>query len=263
MDYKKLQLRNIFGKPVKTNIGEGGNGVISVSVLPNTGEVGKIYYNTTDGKYYVYSDGSFKKFSADVVISAGLPQTGEAGTLYYNTLDGKYYCYDGIGFKAFVTTGGIPIITVENTKNTYVYEVVGDNKTETVFTGTDEDFAAYSSTVPQGSRDTQGFYLESNKFYDLGTISPDDDGTVKGGLRLYCVNNSIVEVKEYIGRFTVASSENNLSLLCLRCAATADTSASSTIEIIVPDDTPDLEPGHTYEFNISASVLAIKDITAS
>lgn len=220
MEYKKLKLRNIFGKPVKTNIG-GDSGVTSVSVLPDIGEVGKIYYNTTDGKYYTYStDDGF----VSIIDTGSLPSTA------------------------------IPIVVSSAAKHTYVYEMQGDNKTITVYAGDDEDFATAGSTAPLGSRDTQGFYLEANKFYELGTVSSDD------GLRICCVSNSTAEVKEYMGRFTVSGSEN-LTLTCIRSAATSQATVDATIPIIIPDDTPDLEPDHTYEFNISASVLAIKDIT--
>lgn len=196
-------------------------GTTTVDELPVTGEVGKIYYNTSDGKYYTYStDDGF----VSIVDADNLPSTT------------------------------IPIIVSSAAKHTYVYETQGDNKTVTVYAGDDEDFATAGSTALLGSRDTQGFYLEANKFYELGTVTSD------AGLRLCCVGNSTTEVKEYMGRFTVSGSEN-LTLTCLRSAATAQAAIDTTIPIVIPDDTPDLEPDHTYEFNISASVLAIKDIT--
>lgn len=216
MKYKKLLLRNVFGKPVNTNLGEG-NGVTTVSILPLTGEAGRIYYNTKDGKYYVYSQAN------------GFSEIGNVG---------------------------IPIVLAEDTKHTYMQTLTVGGKTTINYGGTDDDFANGATGAPAnligGTRDTAGYYLEANKFYELGEVSD--------SFRLYCVNNSKTEVKEYMGRFTVTGNDN-LTLTCLRGAASVDTPAASTIEIIAPDDTPDLEPGHTYEFNISASVLAIKDIT--
>lgn len=47
----KLQLRNVFGKPVRVSTGDG---VTKVDTLPEQGEEGKIYYNTTDNTYYVW-----------------------------------------------------------------------------------------------------------------------------------------------------------------------------------------------------------------
>lgn len=49
---KRLQYRNIFGRIVK--IEGGGEGVTSVSSLPESGQAGKIYYNTTNNTYYVW-----------------------------------------------------------------------------------------------------------------------------------------------------------------------------------------------------------------
>lgn len=43
---------------LKQALGEAG-GVTQVDTLPATGEEGKIYYNTTDGKYYTYDDGEY------------------------------------------------------------------------------------------------------------------------------------------------------------------------------------------------------------
>ena len=58
---KKLILRNIFGKPVKIKEGgESSESIISVSTLPREGETGKIYYNTTEDKYYVYDNATHK-----------------------------------------------------------------------------------------------------------------------------------------------------------------------------------------------------------
>ena len=57
---KQLKLRNVFGRPTKVNLGDDNkdvNGVTKVATLPETGEEGKIYYNTTTKIYYV-SDGS-------------------------------------------------------------------------------------------------------------------------------------------------------------------------------------------------------------
>lgn len=79
----KLQHRNIFGRIVKV---EGGEGVTKVTSLPATGEEGKIYYNTTDKKYYVYSttDTQFKELTMTL---PGIPIATEIkhGTAYAET----------------------------------------------------------------------------------------------------------------------------------------------------------------------------------
>ena len=45
----------------------GGNGVTAVDSLPASGEAGRIYYNTTDGEYYVYTDEGFTKLSSSTI----------------------------------------------------------------------------------------------------------------------------------------------------------------------------------------------------
>lgn len=194
------------------------NGVTSVDELPDSGEEGKIYYNTSDGKYYTYSnDDGF----VSIVDASNLPSTA------------------------------IPIVPASQGKHTYVYTTT-NNKETTVHAGTDDDFASGATGTPVvgATRDENGYYLEPDKFYELGTV---------GELRLYCVNNSDTEVKEYMGRFTVSGDAFNLN--CLVTAMTPISAAGTGIQIIIPDDTPDFEDSHTYEFNISASVLAVKNIT--
>ena len=56
MKPKRIFTRNVFGKPVE--LGGAGGGVEKVDTLPETGEEGKIYYNTTNKQYYRYHEGS-------------------------------------------------------------------------------------------------------------------------------------------------------------------------------------------------------------
>lgn len=66
----ELQLRNVFGKPVKNlNLGSDGGGVTKVNTLPETGEAGKIYYNTSDSTYYVYNNDKFEP-----IAKQGMPK---------------------------------------------------------------------------------------------------------------------------------------------------------------------------------------------
>lgn len=57
MKPKRIFTRNVFGKPVE--LGGAGGGVEKVASLPEKGEEGKIYYNTSDGIYYVYDKENF------------------------------------------------------------------------------------------------------------------------------------------------------------------------------------------------------------
>lgn len=54
---KTLNVKNIFGRKTKVVLeSQGGDGVTKVSALPESGVAGRIYYNTADGKYYVYNE---------------------------------------------------------------------------------------------------------------------------------------------------------------------------------------------------------------
>lgn len=280
MSYKKLELRNIFGKPVKI---KDNKSIETVATLPTAGKPGVIYHNTTDNKYYVYNDTSWEEFGNGVEQISNLTGTGEEGVIYYNTTDGRYYIYSEID-SAFIqltlkSDTEIPIINANavnsNVKHTYVYGSGEQNDITVIFEGTDADFSSGataetvigdSDIVISAARDPNGFYLESNKFYKLGEINGDtltseyifgidetliDTVNIPGGLRLYCVGDSQTVVKEYMGTFTVV----------LDTAESFNIILNSSIGITIPDDTPDFENGHTYEFNISASVFAVKDIT--
>lgn len=65
---KKLIYRNIFGKPVKIKFDDGG-GVTKVDTLPEQGEEGKIYYNTTTGTYYISDNGKWRTFNETTVVT--------------------------------------------------------------------------------------------------------------------------------------------------------------------------------------------------
>ena len=49
-------------------IEELGGGVTKVATLPNRGELGKIYYNTTDNKYYVFGSDGWEPAGKDAPI---------------------------------------------------------------------------------------------------------------------------------------------------------------------------------------------------
>lgn len=54
---KGLEFKNIFGRKAKIKFeGGSGDGVTKVAELPSEGVVGRIYYNTTDKKYYIYDE---------------------------------------------------------------------------------------------------------------------------------------------------------------------------------------------------------------
>ena len=50
--------------------GKDGNGVTKVDTLPEQGEEGKIYYNTTTGTYYISDNGKWRTFNETTVITS-------------------------------------------------------------------------------------------------------------------------------------------------------------------------------------------------
>lgn len=81
---KKLLLRNIFGKPSSVNI--GGGGVEVVDSLPSIGEQGKIYYNTSDNKYYTYNGSDYEPLG-----NAVIKRVKEVDPSSISQLQGQYY----------------------------------------------------------------------------------------------------------------------------------------------------------------------------
>lgn len=64
---QKKFFANIYGELIE--VGGNSTGVTSVSTLPATGEEGKIYYNTTDNKYYIYNtDSGFSTLGDDILV---------------------------------------------------------------------------------------------------------------------------------------------------------------------------------------------------
>lgn len=94
MKGKILEYRNIFGRKVKVQNNEEG-GVIVVSTLPQTGEEGNIYYDTTTKKYYTYdSTNGFEPISKSIIdiISDAQPMTSEEATAEFGfTIPGSAY----------------------------------------------------------------------------------------------------------------------------------------------------------------------------
>jgi len=81
---KRLDVKNIFGRKTKVVLeSQGGDGVTKVSALPESGVAGRIYYNTADGKYYVYNETTsvFTELGVTVNPSDVMPTvTQEAST---------------------------------------------------------------------------------------------------------------------------------------------------------------------------------------
>lgn len=150
----ELQLRNVFGKPVKNlNLGSDGGGVTKVNTLPETGEAGKIYYNTSDNTYYVCNNDKFEPI-AKQGMAKGTPEiTGHYAisgsdltgvnlklqpNTYYNLSDAIWFTDQDldnpdVGSLTFTFDG---LDGTDDTTNSYVFRmIIGVDSPNLVFTG--------------------------------------------------------------------------------------------------------------------------------
>ena len=145
---------NINGSlvPIDGGAADGG-GVTKVNTLPETGEAGKIYYNTSDNTYYVYNNDKFEpiakqgmpkgepEITGHYVIS-GTDKNGASITLqpntYYNLSDAIWFTNQdledpdiaGLTFTFDGLDG-----TVDST-NSYVFRmIIGVDSPNLVFNG--------------------------------------------------------------------------------------------------------------------------------
>ena len=97
---KKLIYRNIFGRKVKTDQTNGGS-TTTVTALPETGVSGVIYYNSTENKYYTYSNDSWQELGNQaglpIVQASSVAKTetieGSIATTYYDLEPNVYYLF--------------------------------------------------------------------------------------------------------------------------------------------------------------------------
>lgn len=94
-------------------IGDVGGGVEKVDTLPETGEAGKIYYNTSDGKYYAYDKKEFTSIGSGIetvttfgVASNGMPSVDTQLPIpsdeVRNILPALYYQYTNDNIKLWI-----------------------------------------------------------------------------------------------------------------------------------------------------------------
>lgn len=132
--------------------GSDGDGVTKVNTLPETGEAGKIYYNTSDNTYYVYNNDKFEPI-AKQGMAKGEPEitghykikkgvTGVCLTLqpntYYDISDAIWFTNQdletpNVGGLTFTFDG---LDGTDDTINSYVFRmIIGVDSPNLVFTG--------------------------------------------------------------------------------------------------------------------------------
>lgn len=212
----------------------GTNGVTNVDVLPETGDEGKIYYNTTDNKYYIYTENGFTEFGSGVTKVTSLPEEGKSGVLYYNETDKKYYVYEGSNW-------------INTDLNSGPAQVIYSEPLVTQVQGVAYDANTVATIFP--------YYIERDAYNILLPFSEEGipyEGYV--GVKLVPAEND-GRLINYVGRFTVPVPNTFFQL-----------QLPSTVGIPDDDDFAEgngFEPGHVYEFNILHDTCMIKDITCT
>lgn len=216
---KKLMFRNIFGRPA--NVQSGGEGVTMIDELPEVGKIGTIYYNKTNGKYYVYN-ASTEKFEdiqhCNIITSQALPASPQSGTIYHlqDRIHGTdyYKVYDGNTWHTLAYSE-VPIVIPRLTWD-------GD-------TGVG-DAPALVNTY---------YVLEDNVYYTINGASD--------RIEIHIPSPSAQFAKQYFGRF-LANVDNMPFTI-------------ATPGVYFAANNPSIEADHLYEFNILYNVCLITDIT--
>lgn len=104
INMKKLQLRNVYGKPV--NVGTSGGGVTKVNALPASANEGDIYYNTKTKEYSVFNDGNWRSITQEESFADKAPKVVNMGMYGNYSFLGKVPdksvfpdIYDNLGYK--------------------------------------------------------------------------------------------------------------------------------------------------------------------
>ena len=191
-------------------------GVTKVASLPETGEAGKIYYNTTSNTYYLHDGTSY--VPVGIVEDTSFPLVPKAGVIYHivdraTDTDG-YFAYDGTSYRQFCAHS-YPVVTPAEPAHTV-----------------DDTY------------DTVSYTLQPNKYYSLSGVGGGTDQTKTRVLALQFTPKTNV-AEQYVGRVS--------------CDGPVQLQLPAGIHL--PDEHPDLEEDHTYEFNILYDTCLITDIT--
>lgn len=193
----------------------------------------KYSYVITEGyeKSKVFIDVILKDKLSGIIPEGGavttvdtLPDTGESGKIYYNTEDCKYYVYGEGGFSKLGETGSSPVVSGDDLPVLH----------------NDPDHLIIPNT----------YRLSAGVYYDLGTptniapISRPEEYTIT----LYFPERAADPDSAYcyFGRFTAPADDIGITL---------------KNGVHFPDEHPDIESGHTYEFSVLYDTFLITDIT--
>ena len=221
-------LRYIAGS---NNIDDLGEGIISVPFLPERGQIGKIYRNRQDNKYYLWNEGESKYDLLSEVTEDKEVNLGQDFKIYYSPIKNRfgkvmadrYYILDSVNNKFVKLQTQLQAVT----------EVSDVDKDRRV--SPRPGFAPVEFPY--------SFILDPDVFYDLRIwyYNPDSNDAVILNSRSGTWNDGI-----YSGRISFVTEP--LSLVF-------------NPNVIIPGDELNIELDHTYEFNIVRGVLLMTDIT--
>jgi len=137
--------------PVGDGTSDGG-GVTKVNTLPETGEAGKIYYNTSDSTYYVYNNDKFEPIAKqgmpngepEITGHYMIPGSGKIGAsltlqpnTYYNLPNEIWYSSQDAETPDIAgLTFTFNALNDEDIANGYVFRmVIGVESPNLIFTG--------------------------------------------------------------------------------------------------------------------------------
>lgn len=204
------------------------SGVIIVDSLPASGEIGKIYYSTENGTYFVFEDEiGFKPITNFAYVSA-LPETGEPGVLYLST--DVMYGVPGTGYPYFYLWNGNDYVLLNTTT------IVGE---------LNEDMQVTTRVEGEDVLQINNYKLRPDYFYNI----TDWDMSEGADTTMTFVFSVRGNPGVFAGRFIAWADDMNITW---------------PTGVIVPESAEiPIVANHIYEFSVWLGVLLITDVTPS
>lgn len=222
-------------------IGGIGSGITQVAELPATGEEGKIYYNTTNKKYYVYNrNEGFKTLGGSNVLTDDIDPANlnninsediDVNDIHYLSKFHTWWKFEGYQVERFEELSDTPIITT-TIRPAALYTAVAYCP--------GEDVIEENAGIQTGVR-TAAVPLNPSMYYNLTNIHSlifnyDSDYFAYPFLALIPIR----------GKFTAGMDNVTIQL--------PDT-------ILPADSNPSIQQNHVYEYRILDNAFTIIDVT--
>lgn len=185
---KKLILRNVFGKKAMVlDPDKEFNEVTKVATLPEVGELGKIYYDTTNDKYCVYDaeNTKYKDLAEEIVEKPGLPiateiesddSTTTVGETAYGLLPNTFYNLNNLINSIGMETTHIYLIDATHDDDSFTRQYIWrltvpgtDGESVAIPSGFSLDIEEDDLAIPEASKDILDD-LEPNHTYEFNVL---------------------------------------------------------------------------------------------